>query len=236
MNFSPLLRGRGRTGPVPAHFLRIHQPFYRTVMRISFLYLLLLPLSVQLLMAKPVTAQSIDHVRISLSAKQESLQTVLRKIESKTAFRFMFSEEEIAAVGKVSFAGADVPVSQCLNALLSGTQLGFTQQGKHILIMPKSISPAAGMPAADPISGQVTNSKGEPLSGVTIRVKGADKAVATDNDGKFTLNAPADAVLVFSYVGYASKEVPVGKQTILSVELDMTGQAMNEVVVTALGI
>lgn len=237
MNFSPLLRGRGHLAPVPAHFLRIHQPFYRTVMRISFLYLLLLVMSAELLMAKPVTAQSIDQVKINLSVKQESLQAVLRKIESKTAFRFMFREDEVGFVGKVSFAGADVSVAQCLNTLLAGTQLGFVQQGKHILIMPKLLSPEAGGTAAfDPVSGQVTNSKGEPLSGVTIKIKGTDRAVVTDNDGKFTINASPDAVLVFSYVGYAAKEVPVGRQTIFSVELDMTGQAMNEVVVTALGI
>jgi TonB-linked SusC/RagA family outer membrane protein len=87
-----------------------------------------------------------------------------------------------------------------------------------------------------PISGRVTNNKAEPLEGVSITIKGTEKATTTDAEGRFTIDAPANSVLVFSYVGFATREVNVGSQSIIAVELEVQGQAMNEVVVTALGI
>lgn len=235
MNFSPLLRGSDPCGQGPTHLLLIHQPFFRTIMRVSFLYVLLLPLSMQLLMAKPVTGQSIHQVKIDLDVKQQQLESVFKKIEAQTSFRFMFNTEDISAIGKVSFSGTDTPVAECLRAILAGSSLQFSQQGKHILVMRQAFITAPHI-AFDPISGQVTNNKGEPLEGVSISVKGSERATTSDAEGKFTIDAPANATLVFSYVGYAQRELPVGTQTILSVQMEMQGQAMNEVVVTALGI
>ena len=86
------------------------------------------------------------------------------------------------------------------------------------------------------IRGVVTDANKQLLQGVTVQVKGAGKATSTDQQGRFSLPVPANATLVFSFVGFATKEVPVENQSSLTVQLQQNADALGEVVVTALGI
>ena len=85
------------------------------------------------------------------------------------------------------------------------------------------------------VSGTVTDNGGNPLPGVTVIVKGTQNAVQTDFDGNYRIKASNGEVLIFSYVGMNSKEVPVTKTTI-DVVLKEETSSLDEVVVTALGI
>jgi len=88
------------------------------------------------------------------------------------------------------------------------------------------------------VSGRVTRSADNtPLAGVTVQIKGTTTGNITDLDGKFSLPVlNNDAVLLFSFIGYNPKEVPVGSQTSVIVGLEETNLVLSEVVVTALGI
>lgn len=86
------------------------------------------------------------------------------------------------------------------------------------------------------ITGTVTGTNGQAVAGATVQVKGSTRATATDAEGRFTIQAPDNAVLVFSSVGFAEQEVALGGKTTLSISMTGSGQNMNEVVVTALGI
>ena len=86
------------------------------------------------------------------------------------------------------------------------------------------------------VSGTVKDSKGEPLIGVSVLVKGTTNGTVTDMDGRFTLKAPSGAVLELSYIGYVSQSVTVTNANALNVILKEDTQALDEVVVTALGI
>ncbi|WP_321436099.1 SusC/RagA family TonB-linked outer membrane protein [uncultured Bacteroides sp.] len=86
------------------------------------------------------------------------------------------------------------------------------------------------------ISGTVVDSKGEPVIGASILVKGTNKGTITDVDGKFSLNASQGAILVVSYVGYTKKEVAVKASAVYDIVLSEDAQALSEVVVTAMGI
>lgn len=88
------------------------------------------------------------------------------------------------------------------------------------------------------VKGMITDaSSGIPIPGANVVVKGTKTSVSTDFDGKFSINVPnQSAVLVFSYVGSASKEIPVSGQTTINVALGASTQLLGEVVVTALGI
>lgn len=75
-----------------------------------------------------------------------------------------------------------------------------------------------------------------PLPGVTVTIKGTAKGVTTGPDGAYTIQPSAGAVLVFSFIGYARQEIPVGSQATIDVALKESSSSLNEVVVTALGI
>lgn len=87
---------------------------------------------------------------------------------------------------------------------------------------------------SDKVTGTVSDADGA-LTGVTVRVKGTSTGTVTDIDGRFSLPAKAGDVLLFSYVGYATKEVKVTGNT-LNVMMTTDAVNLSDVVVTALGI
>ncbi len=92
----------------------------------------------------------------------------------------------------------------------------------------------------DPVTvkGTVATSQGETLPGVNVIIKGTSKGTITNFDGEFTLEVPdgSSNILVFSYIGFASKEVPVNNRTSLKITLEEDAKQLSEVVVTAIGI
>ena len=86
------------------------------------------------------------------------------------------------------------------------------------------------------VSGQVVDHEGEPLIGATIKVKGAQNGVITDFDGNFSIDAPSNATLVVSYVGYKDREIAVrGRAIIEKIELESDSQLLDQVVVIGYG-
>jgi TonB-linked SusC/RagA family outer membrane protein len=95
-------------------------------------------------------------------------------------------------------------------------------------------------PAAITITGRVTDAqKGEGLPGVSVLIKGTTIGTSTDVEGRYSLTAPdgsGTGTLVFSYVGYTSREVAINNRSTIDIQLTVSTQALDEVVVTALGI
>jgi len=83
------------------------------------------------------------------------------------------------------------------------------------------------------VSGTVTSTTtGEKLWGVTVRVKGTGTQTVTDQQGRYSLVAPSDAVLTFAQIGYRGKEQPINGQSTVDVALDQSPTMLQEVVVT----
>ncbi len=90
---------------------------------------------------------------------------------------------------------------------------------------------------AQTITGKVSSQNdGAILPGVTILVKGTLVGTVTDGNGQYTISAAPNATLIFSYIGYSSKEVQVENQTVLNVTLAEDITSLTEIVVTSLGI
>ena len=134
-------------------------------------------------------------------------------------------------------------------ALLAGAVPSFAQETRPILQkytpatngqllalnIPRTVA-VGETPVDVTVSGKVTDEKGEGLPGVSVVVKGTTQGTTTDGTGSFKINAPnTSATLVFSFVGYAKKEVPIGGQSTLNVTLTPDDQTLNEVVVVGYG-
>lgn len=86
------------------------------------------------------------------------------------------------------------------------------------------------------VSGTVTDQDGEPLIGVNIQVKGTDKGTSTDIDGKFKLeDIDENAILIISYVGYQTQEIPVAGKSSLEIVMVSDAELLDEVVVVGYG-
>ena len=92
-----------------------------------------------------------------------------------------------------------------------------------------------GLAQQKTITGNVTDETGLPITGATIVVENTNRGVSTDFDGNFTIEASADEVLIFSYVGYTDQKVTTGAADNFAVILS-TGNELEEIVVTSLGI
>ncbi|MEI3119076.1 MAG: TonB-dependent receptor [Parabacteroides johnsonii] len=86
------------------------------------------------------------------------------------------------------------------------------------------------------IKGIVVDATGEPLIGVNVSVKGTTIGIITDIDGKYTLEVPTNATLVFSYIGYRTQELSVGNQTTINITMQEDTQNIDEVVVVGYGV
>jgi TonB-linked SusC/RagA family outer membrane protein len=96
---------------------------------------------------------------------------------------------------------------------------------------------SVNMLAQNEITGVVKDNTGAELPGVTVSVKGTTVGTITDFKGAYAISVPSEnTVLLFSFVGMASKEITVGNQTVINVVLESADQDIEEVVVTALGI
>ena len=86
------------------------------------------------------------------------------------------------------------------------------------------------------VTGRVMDANGEPLIGVNVQIKGTNKGASTDIEGCFSLNDIGDqAVLMVSYIGYKSQEVPVGGRTSVTIVMQEDAQTLDEVVVVGYG-
>jgi len=106
--------------------------------------------------------------------------------------------------------------------------------GLCLTAIPVNAAPASAVAPEITVSGVVKDKQGEPLIGATVLVKGTSQGTATDLDGQFTINNVSGKTLVISYVGYQTKEVPVGKN--LDIVLDDEASLLDELVVVGYGV
>ncbi|MDT0648641.1 SusC/RagA family TonB-linked outer membrane protein [Autumnicola edwardsiae] len=117
------------------------------------------------------------------------------------------------------------------NLLLS--ELSSKIRGFHLFVVMSLISFTAF--AQNTITGTVTDENG-PVPGVTVMVKGTSNGVVTDFDGNYAINnVPSDGVLVFSFVGFQTKEEPVNGQSEINTSLETDVSSLDEVVVVGYG-
>ena len=111
--------------------------------------------------------------------------------------------------------------------------LPFRISGYSLLLL--MFSYLTGFAQEKPVSGQVLAPDGNPLVGVTVKVKGTSRGTTTDVNGRFQLAAAAGETLQFSFIGYAPQETKVDDQSTFRIVMQPTRSQLNEVVVTALG-
>ncbi len=106
---------------------------------------------------------------------------------------------------------------------------------QHCCLSLLALIACCGMASAQTITGKVSSATG-PLPGVNVLVKGTSTGAITDAGGNYSIQAAAGNTLVFSFIGFLTQEIPVGSSSTLNVTLQEDVKALEEVVVTALGI
>lgn len=176
--------------------------------------------------------------QLTLSTPRTTLGTVIKQIQSQSKYQFFYSDK-LSSISVDALQVKDASLENVLSTLLKGKNISYKVE-ENIVYLSDAESPQVTQQQVGKertISGNVVDSKGEPLIGVSILVKGSSVGGITDFDGNYRVTTnEANPVLVFSYIGYKTQEIPLKGQASINVTLMEDTQVIDEVVVTALGI
>lgn len=204
----------------------------KLVMKITVVQILLCAISISALYAKEANAQNVLEKKITLNVKNAPLSSVVSLLKSQTQadFSLSYSDNALQPDMQISCNVKNETLQNFLNDELSSFDIAYRVVNDQVVLYKR-------MTAVNlPISGKVTDEKGGPLPGVTVKVKGSTLATSTNDRGQYTISVPAASdILVFSFIGYESQEVAVGNSKVINISLKEVPNNLNEVVVVAFG-
>ena len=239
--------------------LRLRFYAFSGLYAVSFLLLTVLNLPAQVANASPFKAANFYQAKenkISLQIKNEKLQAILEKIEKKSGYAFVYSNDEINTEQKLSVNVKDKNIGDLLSEIFTPLHIGYEIVKDKIILKPaKTAVPlAAGssgltsdfIPEAATapmrtdtlIEGRVVDENKNGVGNVNIKLKGSTLGTTTNATGYFSLRIPDDqrnGVLVFSSIGYALREVPIDGQKKLVIQMNAESKDLGEVVIVGYG-
>lgn len=187
-------------------------------------------LAIAFFLSKPVLGQHAVGT-ISIDLKNVSVLQALYEINELGGNLVTFNEETVMKEQKkVTLKLTNVTVLKAVSACLEGTQLTCKQEANgKILVGPKEV------PKFSQVTGRIVDEKGNPIPGATVLIQGTTQGVATDADGRYTINVRPTDVLRVSFIGYKTEIVELKGKTKVNVRLNPTAENIEEVTVVAFG-
>ncbi len=179
---------------------------------------------------------------ITWSGKNVPVEKIFSIIRQQSGYTVVASREVLLKAHPVTLNAENMPVTDFLELVLKDQPLKYVIENKSIFISPKTTSRGGlsiTMEAATQldIRGKVTDEAGNPLPGVSVRVKGTAQGISTGTDGGYTLHISADGpqVLQFTYLGMIPQEVTATSSTTINIVMKAAVEQQNEVVVVGYG-
>ncbi len=175
-------------------------------------------------------AQTSPSVKLDISLTDSPLMELIKTIEARTDYTFLINTS-INPGQHVTVDVRQASIPEILDIALKGKPVDYEIAGKQIVL-----KKAVERFQARRLTGKVTDSKGNPLVGVTVLVKGTTIGTSTNAKGEyaFTLNKPG-GTLVVSYLGYESQEISINNRTAIDVILRDEAHSIEDVVVIGYG-
>ncbi len=207
-------------------FISAHEKTWRNMRNTVFLILI----TVFQTFAGSSYSQS---ARLSLDVKNSTVKDVLNLIEENSEFYFLYNSELIDVYRHVDLSVKNERIDEILSRIFDKNEVRITILDRHIVLTPveKQVSQPQGK-----LTGKVSDKAGNPLPGVTVMVKGTKMGTITNDIGFFELSdIPANAALIFSFIGMKTTEVPVTGKTLLELVMEEEAIGIEEVVAIGYG-
>jgi TonB-linked SusC/RagA family outer membrane protein len=177
--------------------------------------------------------------KLSIEMENSSVKEVLASIEEQSEFYFLYSSKLVDVEKSVTVKASNSRIDEILTSLFKGSDVEYLIMDRQIILSPKAMFNETMEIIAQQqrtVSGTVTDSRQQPLPGVTVIVKGTTTGTITNFNGLYSIpNVPETATLVFSFVGMRMQEVVVGNQTSINVTLEDETFGIEEVVAIGYG-
>lgn len=201
----------------------------------AFKYLLMTKLAIvlSLIFSFQTFADNLAAQTVTVNLKNVPVEAAIKIIEAQGAYRFVYKTETLPKDRLVNLSAAQATLQYVMGRILENTTLSYEIINGHLVVI---VARDVVTAAARSISGKVTDGAGKPLGGVSILEKGTKNGTVSAADGSFSLNvATQNAVLIFSFVGYETQEVPVSNKTVIEVRLSEDVRDLEDVVVVGYG-
>ncbi len=184
-----------------------------------------------------------QNTRLDLKLQNGGMKELFKDISEQSEFTFVYNVDDVERLENLNCEFSQSTVEEILDYCLSQTDMTYIVRDKVIIIVPKEESRSnldqpneLAQTQGKQLTGTVTDSSGSALPGVTVVIKGTIKGTITNNDGIYSLdNVPNDAVLVFSFVGMKTQEVPIMGKSVINVSLVEETVGIEEVVAIGYG-
>ena len=183
-----------------------------------------------------ISAVAYSQKKVTLDVNGMEMVDVIQELRKQTGYKFFFNHNELKKTGRASGKFLEKDLSVVLDEILGKTNLTYRQERGIIIIVPQEKS-VEEKKARVEIIGKVTDEKGEPLSGVTVVIKGLGFGTLTDANGNYKLvvpNAPEKFSLTFSFVGMKTVEKAYAGKNVINIVLQEETIALDDVVVTGI--
>ena len=179
-----------------------------------------------------------EQTSFTVSMENQTLKSVINWVEKNSQFIFIY-RTDIDLSRRVNVDVRNKTIEGVLKQMFAGTDLEYYIRDRQVIIR-KAISKEETRPIVMQqekvtVKGIVTDAKGEAIIGANIIEKGTTNGTITDIDGQFTLMVSEKASLVFSYIGYLTKEIVIGNLKVINITLLEDTKALDEVVVIGYG-
>ncbi len=176
-----------------------------------------------------------QNSHLTFKMANQSLKDVLSEIENQTNYSFLYQAQSINHDQRVSIDITDANIAEIMDNLSKQVNCEYKILDNSVIVL-TSKQGEKNLQQPTKVTGKITDDTGFPLPGVTVIVKGTTIGTVTDGNGQYTLNdVPADAVLVYSFVGMRAQEVPVAGKATIDVVLEEESIGLDEVVAIGYG-
>jgi TonB-linked SusC/RagA family outer membrane protein len=198
---------------------------------IKFLLHMKLTIAFMLITGLQLSAKTYSQQRITLTLQSTELKAALKQIEKKSIYRFLYNNDVLKSDQKISIDAINSLVTEVLDNVFNKTSLTYRILENNLVVITQKNFITQDVK----VTGKVTGPGGEPVQGVSVKIKNSAVGTATDAAGYYSLSVPEGARLVFSSIGYVGTEVPVNGRTEINVVLQLAAKDINEVVVIGYG-
>lgn len=179
------------------------------------------------------TAFAQSGMKITIQKENITVIEALKEVEKQLKLSVGYNDSQLIDKPAINLNLKNIDLEKALSIILKGTGFTYGIKRNYINIIPQ---PKTGTVVVKQVTGRVVDEKNEPLIGVNIRVEGTDDGTVTDLEGKYVIKASIGSILSFTYIGYISSYVKIADKNVYNIQMSANVEALNEVVVTALGI
>lgn len=179
------------------------------------------------------TAFAQGGIKITIQKENITVIEALKEVEKQSKLSVGYNDSQLIDKPAINLNLKNIDLEKALSIILKGTGFTYGIKRNYINIIPQ---PQTGSVVIKQVTGRVVDEKNEPLIGVNIRVEGTDDGTVTNLDGKYIIKASIGSILSFTYIGYISSYVKIADKNVYNIQMSANVEALNEVVVTALGI